>query len=71
MLLQDFFLLAEIVLVKEAQIFEFLVIDDGDFPEQVPLSEVDELEREIEPNTLQQPLPCDLVEPVELQRKRK
>jgi hypothetical protein len=70
MISEDLILFVTIIMLISAHFLEFLIADDGGIFEEVSAAIGDRFYSQIETNCLQQPLPRDLIKPVEFQSKR-
>ena len=66
MFLNDFHFLFEVVFLIEVSLFEFIIFGDGGLSEQVVDSKVNKFHGDTGSDGLFEPLPSDLVQPVEL-----
>ena len=69
MLSQNFPLFLVVIFFIHPLLFQLLISNNGLLPENI-VAKIDQLQSSIEPYRLKQPLPGNLVEPVEFQTKR-
>ena len=64
---QHLYLLLKVVFFILTHFLELIIVDYACMAEKILAAVGDELNSEVEPHSLQQPLSCNLVEPVKLE----